>query len=102
MESVTLFVVEDQPQLLKNLLKSLSLYPELILVGSSQDGEEAVAEIVRLKPQLALVDLELPSLHGIDVTRRVKARAPGVEILVLTSFDDEAKVYEAIQAGASG
>jgi DNA-binding NarL/FixJ family response regulator len=102
MEQVSVFLVEDQPQLLKQLLKSLSLYPELTLVGSSQDGEDAVSQIVRLLPQLVLLDLELPGLNGIEVTKRVKAKAPEVEILVLTSFDDELKVYDAIRAGAAG
>jgi DNA-binding NarL/FixJ family response regulator len=101
-EHVRLFVVEDQPALLRNLVKALGLYPELELVGTSQDGEQAVGAIVACRPQLVLLDLELPGIDGIEVTRRVKARAPEVEILILTSFDDEQKVYEAISAGASG
>jgi len=96
------FLVEDQPALLRNLLKVLGTYPELELVGSAREGESAVEEIVRVRPQLVLLDLELPGLNGIQVTQRVKRRAPEVEILILTSFDDEQKVYEAIQAGASG
>jgi DNA-binding NarL/FixJ family response regulator len=102
MDRTRYFIVEDQPQLLKNLVKVLGVYPELELVGTAQDGEQAVGEILRVRPQLVLLDLELPSLNGIEVTQRVKGRAPEVEILVLTSFDDEQKVYEAIQAGASG
>jgi DNA-binding NarL/FixJ family response regulator len=96
------YVVEDQPALLKNLLKLLSTFPELELVGSAQEGEAAVEEIVNLKPHLVLLDLELPGIDGIEVTRRLKRRANEVEVLILTSFDDETKVYEAIQAGASG
>ncbi len=99
---VRVFAVEDQPQLLKTLLKSLALYSELQLVGTAQEGEAAVEEIVALRPQLVLLDLELPGIDGIEVTRRVKRRAPEVEVLILTSFDDETKVYEAMQAGASG
>jgi DNA-binding NarL/FixJ family response regulator len=102
MDRTRVFVVEDQPTLLRNLLKVLSTFPELEVVGSSQDGEEAVEELVRVRPQLVLLDLELPGLNGIEVTRRVKRRAPEVEVLILTSFEDEQKVYEAIQAGASG
>ncbi|MGA9526401.1 MAG: response regulator transcription factor [Myxococcaceae bacterium] len=102
MERTRIFVVEDQPALLKSLVKALGLYPELEIVGTSRDGEEAFEMIVRDPPQLVLLDLELPGLNGIEVTRRVKQRAPEVEILILTSFDDEQKVYEAIQAGASG
>lgn len=102
MDRTRVYVVEDQPNLLKNLVKVLGTYEELELVGTSQDGEEAVEDIVRVRPQLVLLDLELPGLNGIQVTQRVKRRAPEVEILILTSFEDEQKVYEAIQAGASG
>jgi DNA-binding NarL/FixJ family response regulator len=102
MERTRVYVVEDQPQLLKNLVKVLGTFPELEVVGTSQDGEEAVEDIVRVRPQLVLLDLELPGINGIQVTQRVKRRAPEVEILILTSFEDEQKVYEAIQAGASG
>ena len=96
------FVVEDQPQLLKNLLKVLALFDELEVVGSAQDGEDGIEQMVKLMPELVLLDLELPGIDGIEVTRRLKKRAPSIEVLILTSFDDEQKVYEAIQAGASG
>lgn len=96
------FIVEDQPQLLKNLVKALQPFSELELVGTAMDGEAAVDAIVQTRPQLVLLDLELPGLNGIQVTGKVKRRAPEVEILILTSFEDEQKVYEAIQAGASG
>jgi len=102
MERTRVYVVEDQPPLLKNLLKVLSTFAEIEVVGSAQEGEAAADEIVKLKPQLVLLDLELPGIDGIEVTKRVKRRANEVEILILTSFDDEQKVYEAVQAGASG
>ena len=102
MDRTRIYVVEDQPQLLKNLVKVLGTFPELEIVGTAQEGEAAVEEILQVRPQLVLLDLELPGINGIQVTQRVKRRAPDVEILILTSFDDEQKVYEAIQAGASG
>lgn len=101
-EKTTVFVVEDQPQLLKNLLKVLALFPELEVVGTAQEGEDGVEQMVKLLPDIVLLDLELPGIDGIEVTKRLKRRAPTVEVLILTSFDDEQKVYEAIQAGASG
>jgi len=101
-EPTRIFIVEDQPQLLKALVKSLTAFKELTIVGTAQEGEVAVGEILRVAPQLVLLDLELPGIDGIRVTERVKRRAPEVEILILTSFEDEQKVYEAIQAGASG
>lgn len=102
MDRVRVFIVEDQPQLLKNLVKVLSTFEEIELVGTAMDGERAVDAIVEVRPQLVLLDLELPGINGIQVTGKVKRRVPEVEILILTSFEDEQKVYEAIQAGASG
>jgi DNA-binding NarL/FixJ family response regulator len=96
------FVIEDQPQLLRNLLKVLSTYPELEVVGAAQGGEAGVEQVAALKPDLLLLDLELPGIDGLEVTRRVKRGRAPVEVLILTSFDDEARVYEAMQAGASG
>jgi DNA-binding NarL/FixJ family response regulator len=101
-EKTRIYVVEDQPALLANLLKALSAYPELEVVGSARDGESGVDELVTLVPQLVLLDLELPGIDGIEVTRRLKRKVPQIEVLILTSFDDEQKVYEAMQAGASG
>jgi DNA-binding NarL/FixJ family response regulator len=102
MDPTRVFIVEDQPTLLRQLVKVLGSFPELEVVGTSQDGERAVEEVARVRPQLVLLDLELPGLHGIQVTQRLKRRVPEVEVLILTSFEDEQKVYEAIQAGASG
>lgn len=101
-ETTRIYVVEDQAPLLANLLKALAAFPEIEVVGSARDGESGVDEMVKLVPQLALLDLELPGIDGIEVTRRLKRRVPQIEVLILTSFDDEQKVYEAMQAGASG
>ncbi len=96
------FVVEDQPSLLDNLVKVLSLFPEIELVGTQQHGEPAVAQMVHCLPDVVLLDLELPDIDGIEVTRRLKRVVPEAEVLILTSFDDEQRVYQAMQAGASG
>ncbi len=101
-DRIRVFVVEDQPPLLRALLKSLSLFEELEVVGSAPDGETGVDQILATVPHVALLDLELPTIDGIEVTRRIKAKNPAIEALMLTSFDDEQKVYEAMQAGASG
>jgi DNA-binding NarL/FixJ family response regulator len=100
---VRVLVVEDQPHLLKNIVKLLSAYPEQVtVVGAALDGPTALTQAAELRPELLLLDLELPGMSGIEVTAKLKAVQPDVDVLILTSFDDETKVYEAIRAGASG
>jgi len=100
---VRVLVVEDQPQLLRNIVKLLGSHPDQVtVVGTAMDGETGVAEARRLNPDLLLLDLELPGIDGIQVTAQVKQAQPDVDVLILTSFDDETKVYEAVRAGASG
>lgn len=100
---IRIFLVEDSPSLLRNLEKSLSAHPDRVeIVGTALDGERGLADIEECAPDLLLLDLELPGIDGIEVTRRLKSRHPEIDVLILTSFDDEKKVYEAIQAGASG
>lgn len=99
---VRIALVEDQPALLKQLQRALSRFGELEIVVTAQDGESAVELLPEARPDVVLLDLELPDFNGIEVTRRLLRRIPETAILILTSFDDEQKVYEAIQAGASG
>ncbi len=95
-------IVEDQPALLHNLVKLLGAFPEVQVGGCYTSVEEAVRALVARPPQAVLLDLELPGMDGIEVIRAVKPKLPELVILVLTTFDDETKVYEAVSAGASG
>ncbi len=72
------------------------------LVGEASGGEEALALVETLQPDILVLDLSMPDLDGIQVTRRVQSTAPGVRILILTVHEDEALLREAIRAGASG
>lgn len=99
---IRVYVVEDQTKILKNQLKLLESSREVTIVGTALSGETAVEEVPRVKPDVLLLDLGLPRMSGIDVTRVVKATTPSVEILIFTIFDEEDKVLEAVKAGASG
>jgi len=99
---IELVVVEDDPRTMKSLVKLLGSFPDFQVVGSAVSGESALETIGALKPTVALLDLELPGIDGIEVTKRIKKIVPEVEILILTSFEDEVKVYKAMQAGAGG
>ncbi|WP_371876110.1 response regulator [Corallococcus exiguus] len=96
------FVVEDQTKILKNQLRLFEGHPDIDIVGTALSGEAALVEVEREQPDVLLLDLGLPRMSGIDVTREVKARFPKVEILIFTIFDEEDKVLEAVKAGASG
>lgn len=99
---IRVFIVEDQAKILKNQLKLLSTHPSILIVGTALSGESALAEIETQQPDVVLLDLGLPLMDGIEVTRQLKMRWPSTEILIFTIFDEEDKVIEAVKAGASG
>jgi DNA-binding NarL/FixJ family response regulator len=99
---IRVYVVEDQTSILKNQLKLLESSRELTIVGTALSGETAVEQVPLVKPDVLLLDLGLPRMSGIDVTKAVKASNPQVEILIFTIFDEEDRVLEAVKAGASG
>lgn len=99
---IRVLVVEDQPKILKAQIKLLETFDELEIVGEALSGESALEKIEETRPDVLLLDLGLPQMSGIDVTRKVRADHPQIEILIFTIFDEEEKVTEAIVAGAAG
>lgn len=99
---VRVFVVEDQTRILKNQLRLLEGRDELEIVGTALSGETALEQLASARPDVLLLDLGLPRMSGIEVTRRVKTEHPRIEVLVFTIFDEEDRVLEAVKAGASG
>jgi DNA-binding NarL/FixJ family response regulator len=99
---IRVFVVEDQTKILKNQLRLLEGHQDIEIIGTALSGEAALEEVPKVMPDVLLLDLGLPRMSGIDVTRAVKASFPKVEILIFTIFDEEDKVLEAVKAGASG
>jgi DNA-binding NarL/FixJ family response regulator len=104
MEMIRLFIIEDQPSILKNQVKILGSFDNIDIVGTASSGEEAIDEIHRMDqyPQVVLCDLGLPIMSGIEVTKRIKSMHNRIEVLIFTIFEDENKVLKAIRAGASG
>jgi DNA-binding NarL/FixJ family response regulator len=99
---IRVLVVEDQTRILKNQLRLLEAHQDLQIVGTALSGEDALEQVPRCQPHVLLLDLGLPRMSGIDVTRHIKAHWPQVEILIFTIFEEADKVLEAVQAGASG
>jgi len=101
-EPVTIALVEDDDEARKRLVASIRSDPSLRLVGEYRTGGEALAGLSGGAPDVFLVDLGLPDMHGLEVVRRIAARYPACDILVVTIFGDEESVIGALEAGARG
>jgi DNA-binding NarL/FixJ family response regulator len=99
---IRLAIVEDQPQTREGLAMLLSSMEGCRVLGAFGSMEEALAALGPETPDVALLDIELPGMSGIDGVRRLKQRFPSIQILMLTVFADNDHVFEAICAGASG
>jgi DNA-binding NarL/FixJ family response regulator len=95
-------VVEDDPALRENLIHFLRLAADLEFVSEHGSAEAALRELPALKPDVVLMDINLPGMSGIDCVSRLKARLPAVQVLMVTVYDDGDRVFKALLAGASG
>jgi DNA-binding NarL/FixJ family response regulator len=99
---VTVLIVDDHPVVRQGLVGMVAAEPDLDVVGTAADGEQAVAQAAALNPQVVLMDLRLPRLDGVAATEQIKASHPGIYVLVLTTYDSDADIVRAVGAGASG
>src|SRR5436305_10767861 len=99
---ITVLVVDDHAVVREGLRTFLGLQDGLEVVGEAGDGEEAVAEAARLRPDVILMDLTMPRLDGVEAMRELRRRLPGIRVVVLTSNADDTRLLAAIQAGAAG
>lgn len=100
--SIRLLLVDDQALFREGLRLLLSSQPDLKVVGEAGDGEAALQEAARLRPDVVLMDLRMPTLDGVAATRHLLAAQPDCRVIVLTTFDDDEYVFEALRAGAVG
>ncbi|MBL8096542.1 MAG: response regulator transcription factor [Anaerolineales bacterium] len=99
---ITVLICDDQAVVREGLRAILKTAGDIDVVGVAQNGAEAVELVARLKPAVVLMDLKMPGVNGVQATRRIHAEQPDVRVLVLTTYDADDWVFDAIRAGASG
>ncbi len=102
MKAKRIVIAEDYTILREGLRSLLSSSPQFEIVGEAEDGQEAIQSVDRLKPDLALMDLSMPRMNGMDAIREIKKRSPETKVLVLTVHKTEEYIHAALQAGADG
>jgi len=100
--TIRILLADDHPVVRDGLAAMLSTQPDLEVVGEAGTGAEAVAQAARLRPDVVLMDLEMPELDGIEAIRLLRAADPTVQVVVLTAFDTDDRIVGALQAGAQG
>jgi NarL family two-component system response regulator LiaR len=97
-----ILIVDDHPTLREGLRAILDTQEDFEVVGEAGDGETAVGRAEVLRPDVVLMDLEMPRLDGVEATRRIHERLPDTPVIVLTAFDTDDRIVGAVEAGAQG
>lgn len=102
MDKITIVLADDHRVVHEGLRALVEAEPDIAVIGEANDGLEAMRLVENLKPDVLLVDLAMPGLNGLEVTRQVRKRFPNVRVIVLSMHANEAYVLEALRNGASG
>ena len=99
---IRVMIAEDQELIRESLGIVLDANPDMEVVGMAADGRQVLDMIPDSRPDVILMDIRMPGMDGVECTRQVKEKYPGVFVIVLTTFDDDEYVYGALKYGASG
>lgn len=102
MTLIHLLIADDHPVVRDGLRGMLENQSDFEVIGEAADGEAALHMAVETRPDLILMDLRMPVMDGVTAIREIKARCPGIQVLVLTTYDSDADILPAIEAGATG
>ena len=102
MSEIRILLAEDQTLLRQGLRTILDLEPGMTVVGEAADGEQAVRQAVELQPDIVLMDIQMPERSGVEATALITAACPATRVIVLTTFDYDEYVFNAIKGGAMG
>ncbi|HEY9893246.1 MAG TPA: response regulator transcription factor [Candidatus Sericytochromatia bacterium] len=99
---IRVVLIDDQHLIRQGLKALLELEPDLQVVGEGENGQMAIALVETLQPDVVLMDIRMPVMDGVAATREINQQFPGTKVLVLTTFDDDQYVAEALRCGAMG
>jgi DNA-binding NarL/FixJ family response regulator len=102
MGEIRVLVADDQQLVREGLRVLLDLTPDIRVVGEASNGAEAVEQARRIRPDVVLMDVRMPKLDGVVATRKVREMCPDVQVIILTTFDDDEYVFDGLRAGAVG
>ncbi len=102
MPTIRIMLAEDHAVVREGTRNLLELEPDFEVVGEAATGVEAIEVAGRVHPDVAIVDIGMPEMNGIEATRQIKARWPDINVLVLTAYDDDEYVFAFVEAGAAG
>ena len=102
MTSIRILVADDHPVVRDGLVALLSTQSDFMVVGQASTGSEMITNVEIARPDVVLLDLEMPELHGVEALTRVTTEHPGLKVLVFTAYDDDERMIAAVQAGAQG
>ena len=102
MGKINILIADDHPSVRAGTRRILEEEEDLNVIAEAGDGQEAVAFTLDLKPDVAIIDIVMPELDGIEVTRRIRALSPGTAVLIYTVIDDAEFIASALEVGADG
>ena len=100
--SIRVLITDDQALFREGLETLLSVHQDIQVVGQASNGQEAVELSLKIRPDIVLMDMQMPILNGAGATRRLKQYLPDCRIIALTTFDDKETIFDALRAGAAG
>ena len=100
--AIRTLLVDDQYLIREGIASLLELEDEIDVVGMAENGKDAIAQALKLKPNILLMDVRMPEMNGVEATAKIKQALPTCQIIMLTTFDDEEFVVQSLLAGACG